>query len=188
MNNHPVEGQLRDALAAHAETFSASPDGWQHVQAKDARLSRHRRGRSGPPRAGWLARHSAFVIPAAAAAAVAAIALSTTALAHGFSGTTGRGTAAPPATGKWCAGQCGPPYELWVDFRPGTTHAAAQKLLTSCTDHNPVVIRVGPPRDVGGGLTRATIYTQVFGDTPRTAGLFTCLRHSSLTLTASFPD
>ena len=51
MNNHPIEGR-RDAIAARAETFSASPDAWQHVQAKDAGLSRHRRGRSGLPGAG----------------------------------------------------------------------------------------------------------------------------------------
>ena len=94
MNNHPIKGRLRDALAAHAQKFSASPDAWQQVQAKDASLSRHRRGRSGPPGAGWLARHSAFVIPAAAAAAVVAVALGATALAHGFSGTTRPGAAA----------------------------------------------------------------------------------------------
>jgi hypothetical protein len=87
MNNDPIEDRLRDALAAHAQTFSASPDAWQQVQAKDASLSRHRRGRSGPPGAGWLARHTAFVIPAAAAATVAAVALGAAALAHGFSGT-----------------------------------------------------------------------------------------------------
>lgn len=87
MNDHPIQDRLRDALAAHAQKFSASPDAWEHVQAKHASLSRHRRGRSGPSRAGWLARHRAFVIPAAAAAAVAAVALSTTALVDGFSGT-----------------------------------------------------------------------------------------------------
>jgi len=87
MNNHPIQDRLRNALAAHAQKFSASPDAWEHVQAKHARLSRHRRGRSGPPAAGWLARHRALVIPAAAAAAVAAVALSATALAHGVSGT-----------------------------------------------------------------------------------------------------
>lgn len=87
MNNHPTEDRLRDALAAHAQKFSASPDAWQQVQAKDASLPGHRRGRSGQPGAGWLARHRALLIPAAAAATVAAVALSTALLAHGFSGT-----------------------------------------------------------------------------------------------------
>jgi hypothetical protein len=58
MNNHPIEGRLRDALAAHAETIPASPDAWQHIQAKGAGLSRQQHGRSGPLGAGWLARHS----------------------------------------------------------------------------------------------------------------------------------
>jgi hypothetical protein len=87
MNNHPIEGRLRDALAARAQQFSASPDAWQQVQAKDAGLSGHRGGRRGWPGAGWLARHSGFVIPAAAAATVAAVVLGATALTHGFSGT-----------------------------------------------------------------------------------------------------
>jgi hypothetical protein len=93
MNDHPIEDRLRIALAAHAETFSASPDAWQHVQAKYASLPRHWRGRSGLHAGGWLARHRGFVIPAAAAAAVAAVALGATALAH-VSGTTRPGTAA----------------------------------------------------------------------------------------------
>jgi hypothetical protein len=199
MNNDPIEGPLRDALAAHAQKFSASPDAWQQVQAKDASLSRLRPGRSGPPGVGWLARHSGFVIPAAAAAAVAAVALGAAALGHGFSGTTGQGAPAHPAAGKptrgstpvWCAGQCGPPYELMVLFQPGTTHAAAQQLLTSCTNHNPVVIRVGPLGVDPAGLSRAFIYTQVFGprNPSRTAaGLLTCLRHSSLTYEVGWPD
>jgi hypothetical protein len=99
MNNHPMEGRLRDALAAHAQTFSGSPDAWQHIQAK-AGLPGQRRGRPGPHGTGWLARHSAFMLPAAAAGAVVAIALSATALAHGFSGTAGRGATANSATGK----------------------------------------------------------------------------------------
>lgn len=100
MSNHPMEGRLRDALAAHAQTFSASPDAWQHIQAKDAGLPGRRRGRPGPRGTGWLARHRALVIPAAAAATVVAVALSATALAHGFSGTAGRGATARSATGK----------------------------------------------------------------------------------------
>jgi hypothetical protein len=88
-----------------------------------------------------------------------------------------------------CVGmQCGPPYDLDVEFQPGTTDGAAQQLLASCTDHNPVVIRVGPLLDIAGGRMDAVIYTQVMGDTARIARLVTCLRHSSLRAIAGFPD
>lgn len=100
MNNQLMEGRLRDALAAHAQTFSASPDAWQHIQAKDAGQSGQRRGRPGPRGTGWLARHRAFVLPAGAAAAVVALALSATVLAHGFSGTAVQGATARSATGN----------------------------------------------------------------------------------------
>lgn len=135
MNNHPMEGRLRDALAAHAQTFSASPDAWQRIQAKEAALQGQRRGRPGPRGTGWLARHSAFVLPAAAAAAVVTIAVSATTLAHGFSGTTGRSAAGHSANGaptsrpgprtvtsNGCAGQ--PPVSpLPVWARSGFTPA-----------------------------------------------------------------
>jgi hypothetical protein len=97
---------------------------------------------------------------------------------------SGCGSTTPVA----CGGQCAPPYELQVDFHSGTAHAAAQKLLTSCADHNPVVVRIGTPRDIGRGVNRAIIYTQAFGNTPRTAGLLTCLRHSGLVATVGWPD
>lgn len=86
-----------------------------------------------------------------------------------------------------CAGQCAPPYELQVDFRPGTTHAAAQKVLTSCGGHNRVVIRVGTLRDRGDAGSTATIYTHVFGNTAHTSGLLKCLRSSGVA-TAAWPD
>ena len=76
-----------------------------------------------------------------------------------------------------CAGQCAPPYELQVNFRAGTTHATAQKVLTSCAGHNPVVIRVGTLHELGGDVgSTATIYTNVFGDTGQASGLLKCLR------------
>jgi hypothetical protein len=85
MKTHPIESRLREALNAHAKTFSASPDAWQHVQQKrDVRATSRRRAR-----AGWLTRHSAFLIPATAAAAVAALVLGATAFAHGFSASRG---------------------------------------------------------------------------------------------------
>lgn len=85
-----------------------------------------------------------------------------------------------------CAGQCAPPYELQVDFHPGTTHNTAQKLLASCADHDPVVIRAGKLRDLGGGISQAMIYTHVLGDTSRTTRLLKCLRSSGIA-TAGWP-
>ena len=55
---------------------------------------------------------------------------------------SGSGTAA-------CAGQCAPPYQLQVDFHPGTTPASARKLLTRCATRNPAVIRIGSLREFG---------------------------------------
>ncbi len=94
----------------------------------------------------------------------------------------GSGTVAIP-----CAGQCAPPYELQVVFRAGTTHAAAQKVLTSCAGHNPVVISIGTLRDLGDAGSTATIYTHVFGNTAPTSGLLKCLRSSGVA-TAAWPD
>ena len=64
-----------------------------------------------------------------------------------------------------CAGQCAPPYELEVDFHPGTSPAAAEKILNSCAGRNPVVIRIGTLHDLSAppGWSRALIYTHVFG-------------------------
>jgi hypothetical protein len=86
-----------------------------------------------------------------------------------------------------CAMQCAPPYELNVYFHPGTTPAAAHKLLTSCTDHDPVVIRIGTLRDLGGGDSQAMIYTHAIGKTPRTAGLLNCLDNSGIAI-AAWPE
>jgi hypothetical protein len=86
-----------------------------------------------------------------------------------------------------CAGQCAPPYELQVDFHPGTALAAAQHVLRSCADHNPVVIRIGRLEVQATGRRRALIYTHVFGNTARTAGLLKCLRSSGVA-EAGWPD
>lgn len=86
-----------------------------------------------------------------------------------------------------CAGQCAPPYELQVDLRAGITHATAQKVLTSCAGHDPVVIRIGTLRDLGDAGSTATIYTHVFGNTAQTSGLLKCLRSSGVA-TAAWPD
>jgi hypothetical protein len=86
-----------------------------------------------------------------------------------------------------CAGQCAPPYELQVDFHPGTSLAAAEHILSLCADHDPVVIRTGKVEDEASGWRRALIYTHVFGKTARTARLLNCLR-SSGAAEAGWPD
>jgi hypothetical protein len=152
MNNHLIEGRLQDALAAHAQTFSASPDAWQRVQVKDARLSTQRRGRSAALRAGWPARHSRFVIPVAAAATVVAVALTATVLAHGFSGTAGHGAAAHSGGGS--AASCvatlrfgeemyvgtslrtHPPYNRVGRIPPAHMHQIGTGVFPPCNDTN----------------------------------------------------
>ena len=85
-----------------------------------------------------------------------------------------------------CAGQCAKPYELQVNFHPGTARETAERVLDSCADHNPVVIRIGKLEDEATGWRRALIFTNVFGNTARTAGLLKCLRSSGAF--AAWPD
>jgi hypothetical protein len=74
MNNHPIEDRLRDALAAHAESVPASPDAWQHIQAKDARLSWQQHGRPGLfGAAAWHSVRGRAVLSAVTAAVAAAV-------------------------------------------------------------------------------------------------------------------
>ena len=89
-------GMAALALDAHAETFTASQDAWQRVERKSELRARPRRVAG----TGWMARHSGFVIPAAAAAVVAALALGATGLAHEFSagGGSPHATASHPAS------------------------------------------------------------------------------------------
>jgi len=86
-----------------------------------------------------------------------------------------------------CAGQCAPPYELQVLFRAGTPHGTAQKILGSCADHDPVVIRIGELHDTPEDQGAAYIYTHVFA-TARTARLIKCLQSSSSVVTVGWPD
>ena len=86
-----------------------------------------------------------------------------------------------------CAGQCAPPYELQVLFRAGTPDATAQKILGSCADHDPVVIRIGALHDTPEDQSEAYIYTHVFA-TARTARLIKCLQSSSGVVTVGWPD
>jgi hypothetical protein len=79
-----VEEQVRSALRAHAETFSAHPQAWDQLRSRAVRRPRP------APRRTWPAK---FMIPAAAAAAVVAIVVVASFLANGAPGPAGPGTA-----------------------------------------------------------------------------------------------
>lgn len=91
-----------------------------------------------------------------------------------------------------CAGQCGPPFQLQVNFRPGTTTRAATAALSGCAA-NPLVVRIGrvdhsrgpagPPRSL-----TATIYTSSMRATTRNDHLLRCLRRSPSVISAGYPD
>ncbi len=83
--------------------------------------------------------------------------------------TTGRG---PHALA--CAGQCRPPYQLQVLFKPGTTANAAGREARRFRQR-PEVDRVGPARKGVGGLEVVTFYTRDLGRGPKTGGLLSCL-------------
>ncbi len=89
-----------------------------------------------------------------------------------------------------CGGQCGPPFQLQVTFRQGTSRQAAARAMRKC-QNMPLVIRTGQPYrshdlDTTGQWT-AIIYTKKMlfnGPVP----LLTCLHHSPVITTASWPD
>jgi hypothetical protein len=91
-----------------------------------------------------------------------------------------------------CAGQCGPPFQLQVIFRAGTSPRAATAALNRCAG-NPLVVRVGrvesrPSAGAAARLRQATVYTHAI--TRRTAShqLVTCLLRSPAVLSAGYPD
>ena len=99
------------------------------------------------------------------------------------------------ACGHPCGGQCGPPYQLLVIFRPGISMQAASAAMYRCAG-NPLVIRVGrvyryrgnvePP--VQPGSLVATIYTRAMFAGAQEDHLVHCLRQSRLVTVASYPD
>jgi hypothetical protein len=84
------------------------------------------------------------------------------------------------------AGQSGPPYYLWVMFRPHTSKVVAAKVLSECR-HQPDVIRLGPLVRFHGAL-RGTVWTKDFGRSARTKPLLSCLQASSSVQVAAWPD
>jgi hypothetical protein len=93
-----------------------------------------------------------------------------------------------------CGGQCGPPFQLQVIFRPGTSTQTATAAMNACAA-DPLVLRIGRmyrfrgPADAypPGSLT-ATVYTRAMWARSRELHLLTCLRRSPSVTFASYPD
>ena len=92
---------------------------------------------------------------------------------------------------KSCACQCGPPFQLQVDFRHGTAKPDAAAAMRKC-QADPLVIRIGQPYRSHSpgtpGQWTAIIYTKKMPIGPAPVPLLTCLRHSPAVTTASWPD
>jgi hypothetical protein len=84
------------------------------------------------------------------------------------------------------AGQSGPPFYLWVMFRPHTSKSVAAKVLADCR-HQPDVIRVGQLVRYHGAL-RGTVWTKDLGRSSRTEPLLNCLRDSTSVQFSAWPD
>jgi hypothetical protein len=89
-----------------------------------------------------------------------------------------------------CSGQCGPPFQLQVVFRHGTSRQAAIAAMRRC-QADPLVIRIGQPyrpRPGAPGQWTAVIFTKKLGFGPAKIPLLTCLRRSPAVTSAAWPD
>jgi hypothetical protein len=93
-----------------------------------------------------------------------------------------------------CAGQCGPPFQLQVAFRHGTSARAGRAVLRACTFGNPQVERIGrvEHRPLAAGAKPepvAIVYTRSLGDGgPAGRQLVDCLDSEPAVLGAAYPD
>jgi hypothetical protein len=95
--------------------------------------------------------------------------------------------------GQACGGQCGPPFQLQVIFRPGTSIQAAEAHMSACA-WKPFVMRVGQVQHFHGtalaepsGSLAATISTQSITSS-RNHRLLSCLRRWRQVISADYPD
>jgi len=90
-----------------------------------------------------------------------------------------------------CGGQCGPPFQLQVTFRPGTAKQAAVMVMRKC-HADPLVIGAGQPYRSHSpgtpGQWTAIIYTTKLPIGTRHIPLLTCLHRSPAVTSASWPD
>lgn len=84
-----------------------------------------------------------------------------------------------------CEGQCGPPFQLQVSFRTGTSAQAAAAAMSNCAA-KPFVVRIG---SVGRrqGSPIATVYTEAARG-HQSDRLLACLHRSPLVYSAGYPD
>lgn len=92
-----------------------------------------------------------------------------------------------------CAGQCGPPFQLQVVFRHGTSPRAGRAVLQACAAGNPQVERIGPVQLSplpGGGRAEphATVYTRSLGEGAASRRLEACLQSAPAVLGDGYPD
>jgi hypothetical protein len=86
-----------------------------------------------------------------------------------------------------CAGQCGSPHYLVVQFVPGTSPTEAKAVIDQC-GRGPSVVSVGAV--TGGGQRdwrEARIWTTTFGRNPKTQPLLDCLHRSGVVNSAAWP-
>jgi hypothetical protein len=83
------------------------------------------------------------------------------------------------------AGQSGPPFYLWVLFRPHTTKSVAAKVLSDCR-RQPDVIRIGQLVTTNGAL-RGTVWTKDGFRSARTQPLLNCLHAAGSVQEAAWP-
>jgi hypothetical protein len=92
-----------------------------------------------------------------------------------------------------CAGQCGPPFQLQVTFRAGTSRPAAAAAMNECAGSS-LVERIGRPSAVrrpGRGwpaLLRAVVYTRSMTRQKANQQLLACLHRSASVRSAGYPD
>ena len=84
------------------------------------------------------------------------------------------------------AGQSGPPFYLWVMFRPHTSKAVAAAVLSDCR-HQPDVVRIGQLVRYHGAL-RGTVRTKDLGRSARTKPLLSCLQAARTVQVVAWPN
>ncbi|MGH3158243.1 MAG: hypothetical protein ACRDNF_16935 [Streptosporangiaceae bacterium] len=96
-------------------------------------------------------------------------------------------------TTEACAGQCGPPFQAQVIFRPGTSTRMAAAVMSNCA-WKPFVIRFGDVSPFGGpksaeppGSVAATVYTKSLFSR-QSDRLLACLHRSPSVISAGYPD
>ena len=98
-------------------------------------------------------------------------------------------TSACSARSQFCRGQCGPPFQLNVVFRAGTSKQAAIMAMRECQP-DPLVVSIGQPQRRAGtpGRWTAVIYTTKLPTEAAHLPLLTCLHRSPAVMTAAWPD